>query len=68
MIGLSAKIGSCRAGMGEVAGEDWLHEGAENYLGTTVTVTLAGCLITAKTSTYPNWGRASHRVKINLKV
>ena len=37
-VGLSAEVGGSRAGLGEVAGEDWLEEGVEDELGTT-----AGC-------------------------
>lgn len=34
-VGLGAEVGSGGAGLREVAGEDWLDEGAEDDLGTT---------------------------------
>lgn len=34
-VGLSTEVGSGRAGLGEVAGEDRLEEGSEDDLGTT---------------------------------
>lgn len=36
VVNLGAEVGSSGSGGGEVLGEDWLEEGAENKLGTTV--------------------------------
>ena len=36
LVGLGTKIGRSRATLGEVAGEDWLYDGAEDDLRTTM--------------------------------
>jgi len=67
LIGLGSEIGRSRTALGEVAGEDWLDEGAEDDLGA------ADDNVSLKSweemiSTYAVWGRDIHKISTNLKV
>ena len=66
-VDLGAEVGSGRAGLGEVAGEDGLDEGAEDDLGTTASCQYMNHSTLAMYA-YEVWGRAIHRMRTNLKV
>jgi hypothetical protein len=66
LVGLSMETRGWGA-IGEVAGEDWLEEGAEDNLSTTrdcQRVKSSG----SRGYTYPVWGRAIQSTRTNLKV
>lgn len=54
----------------EVAGEDWLEEGAEHDLGAPAAESAAVRMNNdlSGMGTYWVWGRAIHRTRTNLKV
>jgi len=55
-------------GLGEVAGEDWLKEGAENNLSTTKSIVSISIKLYHFIQPYPVTGRASHSTRMNLNV
>jgi hypothetical protein len=68
LVGLGAEVIGGGAGV-EVAGEDWLEEGAEDDLSATgVFVSRGRGVWGGRIGTYPVWGRAIHKIRTNLKV